>query len=80
MKSKVLEVESALVHINKLRDKEYAFAWKRTITENGIYIWPATGNHTVWREIASFAYSIDEYAHPVYLNEEQEIVFEIFIY
>lgn len=80
MKSKLLEVESALVHINKLRDKEYAFAWKRKITEHGIYVWPATGNHTVWREIIFFAYGFDEYAHPVYLDEEKELVFEIGIY
>ena len=82
MTAKLKELESALVNINKLRDAEYSFAWRRTITENGLYIWPATGNHTVWRDIALFACSVDEYAHPVIteINGVEDIVFEVFVY
>lgn len=78
-KNKLYDVESAIFYMNKLRDKEYAIATCRSITEHSLYVWPATGNHTVWHDIALFAFSVDEYAHPHYLevNGENRVVYEI---
>lgn len=65
MRKEFLEnLESLLVHANMLRDEEYAFSWQRSPAECNLYVWPATGNHTVWKDIASLAQAIDSHPYP----------------
>lgn len=65
MNNKIYEdVEMAIALLNKTRDAEYQLAYAPSITENDVFIWPATDNHTVWHDIALFCYSFDQYAYP----------------
>ena len=65
MSNKIYEdVVRAIALLNKTRDAEYCLAYAPSITEHSVFIWPATGNHTVWHDIALFCYSFDQFAYP----------------
>lgn len=57
-------VIEALRLLNQIRDEEYRFKWELSITGHNIHIWPASDDHTVWKDIALFASHVDEFAYP----------------
>lgn len=79
----VLNLESLLVAMNQCRGAEWAFAWQRAKYTPCIYIWPATGNHTVWADIMQLALSVDDFAHPELVelvDGRKELVISVDVY
>ena len=83
MNNKIYQkVEQSIAFINETSNEEYRLDYAISITGYDVYIWPKTGNHTVWHDIALFCYSFDEYAYPTTkeVNGEERLVFKASIW
>ena len=83
MNNKIREdVERAIALLNKLRLEEYRLDYAISCGGLSVYIWPKTGNYTVWHDIALFCYSFDQYAFLTTeeVNGEERLVFKACIW